>query len=81
MQHKQVSKDDLQDVHEMTKKLEDAMSLILLDNDMDLAVSALMSATINCMLGQCETMQDVKYYRDIMIKIINTSIDSIRPIQ
>lgn len=81
MLQKQISQDDLHDVHEMTKKLEEAIALILHDNDMDLAFSALISATINCMLGQCETMQDVEYYRDIMIKIINTSIDSIRPIQ
>jgi hypothetical protein len=80
MLQKQISQDDISDVREMTVKLEDAMTSILIDNDMDLAFSALVSATINCMLGQCDTIQEVKYYRDVFIKLINTSVDSIRPL-
>lgn len=80
MLKKQVSKDDVQDVQEMTRKLEEAISLVLSDNDMDLAVSALMSATLNCIFGQCETMQEVEHYRNVIIKITNLAADNIKPL-
>jgi len=80
MRNKQVSKDDLLDVQEMTRRLEEAMSLILQDNDMDLAVSALMSSTINCIFGQCSTIQEIEHYRNVFIKIMNSAADSIKPV-
>ncbi len=77
MQKKQISPDDLEDVKELTSKLEESMMALLVDNDIDLAFSALMSATINCMLTQCDSIKDAEYYRDVFIKIINVSLASI----
>lgn len=79
MRRKEISPDDIQDVTEMTKKLEDAISKILADNEMDLAFSALVSATVNCMIGQCQTMEEVLFYKRIFIKLLNNSISQIKP--
>jgi len=73
-----VSQDDLLDVMEMTKKLEFHISHILEENDRSLAMSALMSATINCMFGQCKTRDEVYFYRNIFIQIIDKTVQSIK---
>lgn len=78
MENKPVSQDDLLDVMEMTSKLENYISQILKDNELTLAMSALMSATINCMLGQCKTLDEVVFYRNIFAQIFDSSIRSIR---
>lgn len=78
MQRKEVSKDDVQDVTEMTRKLEDAIGFILSDNEMELAVSALMSATINTIFGQCESLNEVYHYRSVVIKVMDLAISGIK---
>ena len=78
MEMPDVPQDDLLDVMEMTQKLEAYMLHVLRDNDMILSVSALMSATINCLLGQCKTLEEVMFYRNVMIQLFDTSIKSIK---
>jgi hypothetical protein len=70
--------DDLQDVMEMTQKIETQISLILAENDLTLSMSALMSATINCMLAQCKSIEQVIFYRNIFMQILDASIKNIK---
>ena len=73
-----VPQDDLLDVMEMTQKMEKYMAQVLKDNEESLGMSALMSATINCVLGHCTTLDEVVFYRNIFISVFDTSIRSIR---
>jgi hypothetical protein len=70
--------DDLQDVMEMTQKLENYICNVLKDTDRQLAMSALMSASINCMLGQCTKVEEVMLYRNLFIEILDSTIRSIQ---
>ena len=72
----QFSHDDLLDVIEMTDKLEDYMEMILIDNERHLAMSALISATINSMLGQCNTIEALIIYRNLFVEMLDRSIRS-----
>lgn len=73
-----VPQDDLLDVMEMTQKLEAYISQILKENDLTLAMSALMSASINCTLAQCRTLDEVMFYRNIFMQIFDSSIRQIK---
>lgn len=78
MENPSVPQDDLMDVMEMTQKLEHHISHILKENDMTLAMSALMSASINCILDQCKTLDEIIFYRNIFIQIFDSSILAIK---
>lgn len=78
MEPPSVPQDDLLDVMEMTQKLEAHMCRILGENEISLAMSALMSASINCMLAQCKTLDEVVFYRNIFMQIFDSSIRSIK---
>lgn len=73
-----VPQDDLLDVMEMTKKLENYISSVLKENELTLAMSALMSASINCILGQCKTLDEVIFYKNVFTNLFESSIRSIR---
>ncbi len=78
MEKMPISQDDLLDVMEMTNKMETYISSVLHENDRNLAISALMSASINCMLGQCKTLDEVVFYRNLFMQILDSSIQSIQ---
>jgi len=78
MEVPQIPHDDLMDVMEMTQKIEMYINYVLKDIDGKLAMSALMSASINCMLAQCKTLTDVMIYRNLFIQILDNSIRTIR---
>ncbi len=73
-----IPQDDLIDVMEMTNKIETYISDVLKDNDRNLAMSSLMSSTINCMLSQCKTLNEVIFYRNLFMQILDSSIKNIR---
>ena len=72
-----IPQDDRMDVMEMTNKMEGYITHVLKDNERNLAMSALMSATINCMLGQCSTLDEVMFYRNLFMQILDSSIRTI----
>jgi len=78
MQKNTISNDDLLDVMEMTKKLESYIYKTLKDNELNLAMSALMSAFINTILAQCDTLDDVMFYKNIFLQIFNSSVKNIK---
>lgn len=73
-----VSRDDLLDVMEMTQKLEANIFRILKGNEKNLGMSALMSATVNAMLAQCSTIQEIHMYRNIFMQIFDSTILNIK---
>lgn len=73
MHIKQISNDDIEDVSQMSRKIEIALAEILSDNDMDLAFGALMTGTINSILCQCETWEEFVHYRDVFITVLKTT--------
>jgi hypothetical protein len=77
MQKLPISQDDLVDVKEMSEKIQDAVSEILEGNDMCLCMSALISATINSMVEQCNSVGELKYYGSLFFAILDTCINSI----
>jgi hypothetical protein len=77
MQTPNIPQDDLLDVMEMTKKIENFISKTLKDNELSLSVSALMSATINSMLALCSTLDEVVFYRNLFIQVFDSSIRNI----
>lgn len=73
-----ITEDDVMDVLEMTDDLGEAISEILEGNDRNLALSALIGASINGMLGQCDTLDEIFSCRSIFIQVLDSSISAIR---
>ena len=73
-----IPQDDIIDVVELTDKIETYISDVLTHNELNIAMSALMSASVNSMLMQCETLDEVLFYRNFFIQILDNSIRSIR---
>jgi len=78
MNYFNVPQDDLQDVLEMTKKIENYMCNILHDAELSLSLSAVMNASINCILSQCKTMEEVMFYRAVFMHFFDSSINAIK---
>jgi len=72
-----VPHDDLLDVMEMTQKIEASILNTIKGQDRNLGMSALMSACINATLIQCLTMDEVLFYRNLFVTILDGSIRSI----
>jgi hypothetical protein len=64
MENPQIPQDDLMDVLEMTRSLENYLSHLLKENELDLAFSAIMSATVNSIIAQCKTLDQLVFYRN-----------------
>ncbi len=74
MDDRQISQDDIQDVVEMTYNLERTICEVVRGNDKYLAISALINATINIMLANCNTYEQILNTRDLFINIFDRTI-------
>lgn len=72
-----IPQDDLMDVMEMTSKIETYICTLLRDNDSTVGISALMSGSINAMIAQCKNLEEVLFYRNLFIQILDISIRTI----
>lgn len=72
-----ISQDDLMDVMEMAEKIEKGIAEILIGNEHALAMSSLMSASINSMLAQCKSLDQILFYRNLFVQILDISIKAI----
>lgn len=72
------SRDDLLDVMEMTKKIKSSIERTVKGNQTNLAMSAIMSATINSILSQCSTFQEIQMYRNVFMQIFDASIMNVK---
>lgn len=73
-----IPEDDFIDVMELTDKIQDAVCDILQDTDQNVAISALMSASANCIIAQCTTVQDAIIFKKIFISILDNSIKTLK---
>jgi hypothetical protein len=78
MDEPSLSQDDILDVAELTDKLEEFIYDTLEQHDGRIAMSALMSASVNCMLTQCNDLEQVMYYRHLFIFVLDNSIRNIK---
>lgn len=74
MQLPDIPPDDLIDIAQLTESIENCIYHILEDNDLNLAFSSLISAFINYLIDQCSTLDEIIYYRNLFVKIIDYSI-------
>lgn len=77
MEQTPISHDDLTDVIEMTDKLEKYIHEVLDGNPHSLALSALMNATITCMIAECETVDQIVAFRNVFVRVLDESIQRI----
>lgn len=70
----QIPQDDLMDVMEMTQRIEKYITKVLNDQDPNLAISALMSASINCLFAKCTTVHEVVFFRNLFVEILDRSV-------
>ena len=78
MDNTSVSHDDILDVSEMADRLENAINEVLDDQETNLAFSALVSATVNCIIGQAETIEQAILYKTIFNQALDYGIKSIK---
>lgn len=72
-----ISQDDLQDVMEMTVKIETFISNVLEGNEQSLSISALMSASINSLIRQCSYKEEVAFYRNVFVELLDSVTNTI----
>lgn len=78
MQKRDISLDDIEDVRQMSRKLEEAIRRTLNGNELSLAISALLSATVNSIIDQCETLEQVEHYHSVFIKVFEVGMEQFK---
>jgi hypothetical protein len=73
MERVNISQDDIQDVSEMSKLIEMQINEIVKDNAKNLAISAIITASINSILSHCQTIEDVVFFRNLFVKLFDTA--------
>jgi len=63
---------------EMTDKIEAYIHKILKNNECHIGMSALLSATTNCLFAQCNTIDEVIFFRNMFMEILDRSIKAIQ---
>jgi hypothetical protein len=63
---------------EMMNKMEDSINAVMADSPNNLALSALMSASVNCLLVKCNSLSEVIFYREIFVQILDGTIKGIK---
>lgn len=70
--------DDFLDVMEMVNKLEEQMAITLESQEKRLAISALISCTINYMSDNSNTIEELVFYRNLFMDSLDDFIKNIR---
>lgn len=79
MEKPQLPQDDLEDVMEMTDRIEDFVAFTLKDTPLNLAMSALISAATNCILAKCETVNQAIFFRNLLLDVLDKTIGEMKP--
>ena len=74
----QIAQDDLLDVAEMSDKIERYIKRVLRDQEKNITISALITASINYLLSQCKSIDEVKFYRNLFVQFLDRSISQIK---
>ena len=75
MQKPRVTPDDLMDIVELADQLQQEISKTLDDKDFNIAMSALIGATINAMIAQCSSVQQAFNYRNIFFNLFTAILN------
>lgn len=78
MRKQKVCPDDLQDVIEMTSKLESQIDKVLGETELNLGLSALMNACLRGILSRCNEKSEAIFYRNAFVKMFDETIRSIK---
>lgn len=78
MESPHISQDDIMDVLEMTTKIEKYVNSILNENDKNISMSALISATVNCTLSQCRSLGEIMFYKVFFMELFDESIRRVK---
>lgn len=62
----------------MTNKIESYIDRTLRGNEKNLGMSALMSASVNAVLSQCSTIQEIHLYRNLFVQIFDSTILNVK---
>jgi len=73
-EHRRISRDDVDDVMEMAEKIEDFISENLEGNEVNLCMSAIFSALINTIISQCDSFEEVLFYRNLLMDFFDEII-------
>lgn len=73
----EIPKDDIDDILELSQKLESTMHDILEDNALHIALSASFRAFSNLMLSQSENLFEFMQFRNAMITYFDITIEHI----
>lgn len=74
MDKRTIPHDDLLDVLEMKRDLEQYIYAMLESNELNLGLSALMGATINSILFNCRNKEEAVFYRNAFVHMFNKSL-------
>lgn len=77
MNRPSIPNDDITDVMEMTEKLETCFFEILKGNDKNLAMSALIAATLNITISECGNIERLIMFRNYFLKVFDKAIKDI----
>jgi len=72
------SKDDLMDIEDISKEIEKFYTKIFQENDFPIAFSSLMTANINFLMSQCETLEDMICCRNIFFTLFDASLKKVK---
>lgn len=78
MESPHISQDDIMDVLEMTTKIEKYVNSILNENDKNISMSALISATVNCTLSQCRSLDEIMFYKVFFMELFDDTIRRVK---
>jgi hypothetical protein len=74
MQKYNLPRDDLIDIVELSRKLAESVNEILDECDVHIALSALISTTMQCVMSQCSKYEEVFFYREMAIQLMDAMI-------
>ncbi len=78
MRERQIPRDDLLDVVEIVDQLNEHIDNILEENTREIAICALINSLTNNLIFQCSTLPELILYRNMLVKILDRKIRSVK---
>jgi hypothetical protein len=79
MQKRLITQDDIYDVTEMADDIENYLGTLFNDNETNLVISALMSASVSTLIEKCKNLNECTHCRNIFILMFDATIRSAYP--
>lgn len=78
MDLRSISLDDIEDVEQLTEEIGQALTKILDDHELDLAISAIITSTILSIVNQCDNVKQLIFYRNAFVRFFDATIREIK---